>query len=210
MVERDLRGRGIRDERVLAAMLAVLRHRFVSHDLADEAYADTPLPTRDGQTVSQPYIVALMTQALGVLAGKRVLEIGTGSGYQTAILSHLGVEVWSMESSPVLCAETEARLAALGVRGVHLVCGDGTLGWPQAAPFDGILATGSLPTAPRQLLAQLRIGGRFVGPVGALRRQRLVRITVDPSGDREETLCACTFVPLVGECGWQSRTEQET
>ncbi|MCX6091923.1 MAG: protein-L-isoaspartate(D-aspartate) O-methyltransferase [Candidatus Bipolaricaulota bacterium] len=209
MVERDLRRRGIRDDRVLNAMLSVPRHRFVTPNLAAEAYADTPLPTRLGQTISQPYIVALMTQAVGVTNSARVLEIGTGSGYQAAILAALGADVWSVEASPELHGEAVARLRDLGFSAVHLRCGDGTLGWPDAAPFDGILATGSLPERPTALLRQLRPGGVFVGPIGPLGRQRLVRLEVDPPREREETLCVCSFVPLVGAAGWRSRTDQE-
>jgi protein-L-isoaspartate(D-aspartate) O-methyltransferase len=209
MVERDLRRRGIRDDRVLNAMLSVPRHRFVTPNLAAEAYADTPLPTRLGQTISQPYIVALMTQAVGVTNGARVLEIGTGSGYQAAVLAALGADVWSVEASPELHGEAAARLRDLGFSAVHLRCGDGTLGWPDAAPFDGILATGSLPERPTALLRQLRPGGVFVGPIGPLGRQRLVRLEVDPPREREETLCVCSFVPLVGAAGWRSRTDQE-
>ncbi len=214
MVERDLRGRGIHDERVLEALLAVPRHRFAASDQSEEAYADAPLPTHDGQTMSQPYIVALMTEALDVRPGARVLEIGTGSGYHTAILVALGAEVWSIEASPHLHREAARRLAALGFASARLALGDGTLGWPAAAPaaapFDRILATGSLPEPGRELLAQLVPGGIFVGPIGPLRCQRIVRIVVDPPARREQTLCACTFVPLVGAGGWQSRTEQET
>lgn len=210
MVENDLRGRGIRDERVLAAMLAVPRHRFAAASLSGDAYTDAPLPTRDGQTMSQPYIVALMTEALDARPGVRVLEIGTGSGYQTAVLVALGAEVWSVETSRGLHDETVARLTALGICSAHLACGDGTVGWPEAAPFDRILATGSLPAPPERLLDQLRPGGIFVGPIGPLRHQRLVRIVVDPPTRREETLCACAFVPLIGAGGWRSPTEQET
>ena len=209
MVERDLRRRGIRDDRVLQAMLAVPRHRFVARDLAADAYADAPLPTRGGQTISQPYIVALMTQALGLSDGARVLEIGTGSGYQAAILAALGADVWSVEASPELHREAAARLRDLGFSAVHLLRGDGTLGWPDGAPFDAILATGSLPERPQALLHQLRPGGVFVGPIGPLGRQRLVRLQVDPPRVREETLCVCSFVPLVGAAGWRFRTDQE-
>ncbi len=204
MVEWDLRQRGIRDERVLSAMLRVLRHRFVAPSFAQQAYADAPLPTREGQTISQPYIVALMTEALDVAPDSRVLEIGTGSGYQTAILAELGAEVWSVESSSSLYREAASRLRDLGYARVHLRQGDGTLGWPDAVPFDRILATGSLPGRPRLLLAQLRPGGIFVGPLGRLGSQRLVRIEVDLHAVREQTLCYCSFVPLIGEGGWHS------
>jgi protein-L-isoaspartate(D-aspartate) O-methyltransferase len=209
MVERDLRQRGIRDERVLSAMLRVPRHCFVDPSLVADAYADAPLPTRDGQTISQPYIVALMTEALDAGAGARVLEIGTGSGYQTALLAELGAEVWSVESSPSLCQEARARLQRLGYAGVRLRQGDGTLGWPEEAPFDRILATGSLPALPGALLEQLRPRGVFVGPVGRLGHQRLVRVELDPPTLREQTLCHCSFVPLIGKNGWHSSRDQE-
>ena len=209
MVEHDLRRRGIRDERVLSAMLRVPRHAFVPPALIMEAYADTPLPTQDGQTISQPYIVALMTEALDVSPGTRVLEIGTGSGYQTAILAELGAHVWSVESSASLHRDAASRLCGQGYVRVRLRHGDGTLGWPHEAPFDCILATGSLPDCPKALLSQLRQGGVFVGPVGRLGSQRLVRIEVDPPTIHEQTLCHCSFVPLLGAGGWRSGREQE-
>ena len=209
MVEHDLRQRGIRDERVLSAMLRVPRHAFVPPALITEAYADTPLPTQDGQTISQPYIVALMTEALDVGPGTRVLEIGTGSGYQTAILAELGAQVWSVESSAPLHRDAASRLCGQGYAGVRLRHGDGTLGWLHEAPFDRILATGSLPDCPKALLSQLRQGGVFVGPVGRLGSQRLVRIEVDPPAVREQTLCHCSFVPLLGAGGWRSGRDQE-
>ncbi len=204
MVERDLRDRGIRDERVLSAMLRVPRHMFVPPDLSMHAYDDMPLPTRCGQTISQPYIVALMTEALGVEAGARILEVGTGTGYQAAVLSAAGARVWSIEARDELYRDAAARLAKLGWSEIQLRCGDGTLGWPEAAPFDGILATGSLPRRPDRLLEQLRPGGVFVGPIGSSRWQHLVRIRVDPPRRHEETLCACAFVPLVGAAGWSA------
>ncbi len=209
MVEHDLRQRGVRDERVLLAMLRVPRHHFVAASLVANAYGDAPLPTRDGQTISQPYIVALMTEALDVDRGTRVLEIGTGSGYQTAILAELGAHVWSIESSASLYEEALARLRELGYGGVTLRRGDGTLGWPDEAPFDRILATGSLPGRPEVLLSQLRPHGVFVGPIGRLGTQRLVRIEVDPPAVREQTLCHCSFVPLIGKRGWHSDADQE-
>ncbi len=209
MVERNLRRRGIRDERVLEAMARVPRHVFVRPEHRAVAYADMPLPTRDGQTISQPYIVALMTEALRVKEGARIFEIGTGSGYQTAVLAALGASVWSVEASADLHREAAARLQEMGYAGIHLACGDGTLGWPEAAPFDGILATGSLPARPQDLLRQIRPGGVFVGPIGGLREQRLVRIEVDPTNAVEETLCACSFVPLVGRDGWHQPADQE-
>jgi protein-L-isoaspartate(D-aspartate) O-methyltransferase len=208
MVERDLRKRGIRDERVLEAMGRVPRHRFVSPALAAMAYADVPLPTAEGQTISQPYIVALMTQALVLSGGEKVLEVGAGSGYQAAVLAESGADVWSIERSPGLLAAASARLASLGYPRIHLVLGDGTLGLAEEAPFDRILATGSLPRIPLSLTSQLRPAGVFVGPIGDLFDQRLVRIEYDPPHSREETLCACRFVPLVGAAGWPETTAQ--
>ncbi len=208
MVERDLRRRGIHDVRVLEAMRRVPRHRFVSPDLAHAAYADTPLPTANGQTISQPYIVARMTQALGLRGGEKVLELGTGSGYQAAILAELAAEVWTVERSPTLFASAAHLLASLGYDRVHPVLGDGTVGLPAQAPFHGILATGSLPRVPRELLMQLHRPGVLVAPIGTRDDQRLLRIEYDPSHEREETLCACRFVPLVGAAGWPPTAER--
>ncbi len=209
MVQRDLEARGILDRNVLAAMRDTPRHGFVAAGLEADAYADSPLPTLEGQTMSQPYIVALMTEALRVAPGVRVLEIGTGSGYQTAVLSALGARVWTVESRRSLHVDATRRLRNFRVPDVDLRLGDGTLGWPEAAPFDRILATGSLPQVSERLLAQLAPGGIFVGPIGSFTLQRLVRITLDPPARREETLCHCTFVPLVGAGGWASEREQE-
>ena len=202
MVEFDLRGRGIRSERVLEAMSRVPRHAFVSPELTEAAYGDHPLPIGGGQTISQPYIVALMTEALDIDEGSKVLELGTGSGYQTAILAEMAASVWTVERSPRLHEQARARLAALGYDHVHSLCGDGTLGWPDEAPFDRILATGSLPSVPECLLAQLALGGLFIGPVGRLLSQRLVCMAYDPAGSARRDLGPCRFVPLVGDAGW--------
>ncbi|MDD5219555.1 MAG: protein-L-isoaspartate(D-aspartate) O-methyltransferase [Candidatus Bipolaricaulis sp.] len=209
MVERDLRRRGIRDARVLDAMRRVPRHRFVSPDLVHAAYADSPLPTMDGQTISQPYIVALMAQALALRGGEKVLELGTGSGYQAAVLAELGAEVWTVERSPTLFAAAASLLAALAYERVHPLHGDGTVGLPTQAPFDAILATGSLPRVPRGLLIQLRRSGVLVAPIGTRDDQRLLRIEYDPPHEREETLCVCRFVPLVGAAGWPPTAERD-
>lgn len=202
MIRRDLRGRGIRDPRVLQAMLRVPRHAFVAPELVSRAYDDVPLPTLDGQTISQPYIVARMSEALGLIGGERVLEIGTGSGYQAAVLAELGAQVVSIECSQRLHEDAAQRLAELGYA-VRLIVGDGTLGWPAAAPYDGILATGSLPRIPQALVVQLAPRGRLVAPVGSLVEQALLVVDSTPSRFRRQTLCVCRFVPLVGAAGWR-------
>lgn len=202
MVERHLRRRGICDEHVLAAMLAVPRHRFVPDEQRGQAYADHPLPIADGQTISQPYIVALMTEALTLSGVERVMEIGTGSGYQTAVLAEIGVPVWTIEQSHELHRAARRTLADLGYENVRCHFGDGTLGLPREAPFDRIIATGSLPEIPTALLEQLGDGGIFVGPIGGLREQRLLRIVYHRDRLEERNLGWCRFVPLVGEEGW--------
>lgn len=204
MLNRDLRGRGIQDEAVLAAMAVVPRHRFVLPEDDWRAYADTPLPIPDNQTISQPYVVALMTEALQLKGGERVLEIGTGSGYQTAVLSELGAEIWTIEQSELLARQAKHRLKHLGYESIHFCCADGTLGLPSTAPYDCILAAGSLPEVPVSLLSQLKDGGIFVGPVGEWHSQDLVRIVYHIGQSPREVLCQCRFVPLIGENGWQS------
>jgi protein-L-isoaspartate(D-aspartate) O-methyltransferase len=202
MIENHLRRRGISDERVLDAMARVPRHAFVSPEWRNEAYSDHPLPIGEGQTISQPYVVALMTEALLLPAHSRILELGTGSGYQTAILIEMGAEVWTIERSPALFASSRARLAEQGVKRVHCYVGDGTAGLVSQAPFDRILATGSLPAVPETLLEQLRPGGIFVGPIGHLTEQTFRRVTYHPAGSKEESFGLCRFVPLIGAAGW--------
>jgi protein-L-isoaspartate(D-aspartate) O-methyltransferase len=209
MVDGQLRSRGIVDRKVLAAMLRVPRHRFIPPSFQTLAYSDQPIPIPDGQTISQPYIVALMTQAAALRGGEKVLEIGTGSGYQTAILWEMGCCVWSIERSPELHQAAADRLNALGYGSLHLSLGDGTCGYPDEAPFDRILATGSLPDAPIELLRQLRAGGIFIGPIGPLPRQQLVQIEYDPPSQRRRLLCACRFVPLIGAHGWADADDVE-
>jgi len=203
MVNCDLRIRGIADERVLEAMSHVPRHVFVPPGLAQAAYSDGPLPIGDGQTISQPYIVALMTEALRLAGGERVLELGTGSGYQTAILAEIGAQIWTIERLAQHAEAAQARLTELGYTAVRCRTGDGTLGWQEEAPFDRILATGSLPTVPDHLLAQLAEGGLFVGPVGPIHSQALLQIEYHGTHTRTENLGGCRFVPLIGEAGWQ-------
>ena len=202
MVEHDLRRRGIRSDLVLEAMGHVPRHRFVPPNLIAEAYSDYPVPIGEGQTISQPYIVALMTEALAPGRDSKVLEIGTGSGYQTAILAECGSRVWTIERSPRLARRAQALFDELGYRDIQSVVGDGTLGLPDRAPFDRILATGSLPEAPEGLLHQLIEGGIFVGPIGSMYSQQLIRIVYHPQQATREDLGPCRFVPLIGESGW--------
>lgn len=203
MIRKDLRGRGIRDECVLSAMSEIPRQRFIPLEYQADAYADAPLPIGEEQTISQPYIVALMTEALQLTGGERVLEIGTGSGYQTAVLAEMGAKVWTIEQSARLATRAAHLLEDLGYESIQCFESDGTLGLPSEAPFDRILATGSLPDVPKGLLRQLIEGGIFVGPVGGWRSQELVRIVYHANQLENEVLCACRFVPLIGEDGWQ-------
>jgi protein-L-isoaspartate(D-aspartate) O-methyltransferase len=202
MVDRQLRARGIRDPRLLAAMARVPRHRLVPAEISADAYRDHPLPIGGGQTISQPYIVALMTEALELTGTERVLELGTGSGYQTAILAELAAEVTTIDFLPELSARAAERLKALGYKGITFLVGDGTRGAPERAPFDRILATGSLPSIPDVLRDQLTAEGILVAPVGTRWEQELVRLRRTPGGDRIEHLGGCRFVPLIGEHGW--------
>jgi protein-L-isoaspartate(D-aspartate) O-methyltransferase len=205
MVERQLASRGIRDERLLAAMRAVAREAFIAGELAEFAYEDAPLPIAAGQTISQPYIVAMMTAALEIEPHHRVLEVGTGSGYAAAILSQLAAEVYTIERHEELAVAAERRLRALGYANVHVRHGDGTLGWAEHAPYDAIVIAAGGPEIPPPLLAQLAVGGRLVIPIGPTPRdQELVRVrrTGDETYTREE-LGGVRFVPLIGAEGWQ-------
>jgi protein-L-isoaspartate(D-aspartate) O-methyltransferase len=204
MLEKQLRRRGINDEKVLAEMDAVPRHEFVPAEFRERAYEDAPLPIGDGQTISQPYIVAAMTAALRIKATDRILEIGTGCGYQAAILSRLGKEVFSVERRPKLAAEASKRLGELGYANVHVHCGDGTLGLQEFAPFDAILVAAAAPSVPKPLLAQLAEGGRMILPVGDEENQVLQLIEKLGNTILTNTLEGCRFVPLVGYHGWQN------
>jgi protein-L-isoaspartate(D-aspartate) O-methyltransferase len=198
--------RGIRDERVLAALSAVPRHLFFEPAFEAHAYQDKAFPIGEGQTISQPSTVAYQTELLGVQPGQRLLEIGTGSGYQFAVLCQLTDNVQSIEFNPVLFERGRQRLAALGLPTAGLHLGDGSLGLPGLAPFDGILVTAGAPALPPALLRQLRIGGRLVVPVGAADpgQQQLLRITREgPEAFVREELGSCRFVPLRGAAGWQ-------
>ena len=204
MVSRQLAARGISDVRVLAAMRGVPRQAFVPEEQAEFAYADTPLPIEEGQTISQPYVVAWMAQALELLPGDRVLEIGTGSGYAAAVLSKLAAQVDTIERHASLARSAQARLAQEGFTNVAVRCGDGTLGWPERAPYDAIVIAAGGPSVPPPLLAQLKVGGRLVMPVGSEERvQKLVRVTrTSESETRTEQLGEVQFVPLIGAAGW--------
>ena len=204
MLERHLRGRGIRDARVLAAMAAVPRELFVPEHLRAHAYDDSPLPIGGGQTISQPYIVALMAEALELRPEDRVLEIGTGSGYGAAVLAEIAEQVWTMERDPELAEAARRRLRRAGYGGIEVVVGDGSRGWPAAAPYDAIVVTAGAPEVPPSLKAQLAPGGRLVIPIGSSPRlQRLVRVRGgEPDDQPVEHLADVRFVPLVGEEGW--------
>jgi protein-L-isoaspartate(D-aspartate) O-methyltransferase len=203
MVAEQVRRRGIRDERVLAAMAKVPRHLFVPLDSQSESYEDRPLPIGDGQTISQPYMVAIMTQALEMKGGEKILEIGTGSGYQTAVLAEMSRQVFTVESLSALIQKAETRLRDLGYENVRCRLGDGSKGWPEKAPFDGIIVTAGAPAIPEALKAELAEGGRLVIPVGSRYSQNLLKITRAGNVFEEEEITGCVFVPLVGESGWR-------
>ena len=207
MVKEQLEARGICDPRVLQAMRDVPRHSFVDSALAGGAYADHPLPIGFGQTISQPFMVAFMTELLRPKAEHRVLDIGTGSGYQAAVLSRLVRTVFSVERIPELTLRAQATLSELGFENVVLMTGDGTLGWSRFAPFDGILVAAGGPEVPSSLLAQLAEGGRLVMPTGPRASQRILVAERRPGGviDTSEGV-ACAFVPLVGREGWPEGT----
>ena len=198
MVRSQIRGRGVTDRRVLAALAGVPRHLFVPATLAPAAHDDAPLAIGHGQTISQPYIVALMTAALAPRRTHRVLEVGTGSGYQAAVLSRIVREVHTVERLAPLAAAAEERLARLGYRNVVFHLGDGSGGWPDAAPFDGILVGAAAPAIPQPLLDQLAVRGRLVVPVGDLWWQTLTVAERTADGLRTWTEGACRFVPLIG------------
>jgi len=203
MVETQLRRRHVNDPRVLAAMGAVPRHEFVPAEFRNRAYEDAPLPIGEGQTISQPYIVAAMTAALRLGGSERVLEVGTGCGYQAAVLARLAKEVFTIEYRDPLGALAAERLSRLGYANVHVHSGDGTLGLPEFAPFNAILVAAAAPAAPAPLLAQLAEGGRMVVPVGDVENQELQLIERGHDTFRRIMLEPCRFVPLIGAHGWK-------
>jgi protein-L-isoaspartate(D-aspartate) O-methyltransferase len=198
MVDEQIAARGVRDPRVLAAMLAVPRHELVPEAVRAHAYEDRPLPIGEGQTISQPYIVAVMTELLALDGSERVLEVGTGSGYQAAVLSGLASEVYTIEIVPELARRAAADLARLGYANVHVREGDGYGGWPEQAPFDAIVVTAAPDHVPEPLVAQLALGGRMVVPVGGL-IQDLVLVRREADGVRQEHGLGVRFVPMTGE-----------
>jgi protein-L-isoaspartate(D-aspartate) O-methyltransferase len=203
MIEKQLRRRGVTDAAVLGAMMAVPRQEFVPEEIRSNAYADAPLPIGGGQTISQPYIVAAMTAALHLRASDRVLEIGTGCGYQAAVLACLAKDVFTIERRSELASAASARLARIGYANAHVHCGDGTLGLPEFAPFDAILVAAAAPAIPKPLLAQLAEGGRMIVPVGDADHQELQLIEKHGDAFPAKMLEGCRFVPLVGYHGWQ-------
>ena len=204
MVDTQIEARGVTDPRVLAAMRRVPRHRFIPQGLWDQAYNDYPLPIGEDQTISQPYIVALMTDALELKATDRVLEIGTGSGYQAAVLAELAGEVYSIDRLAPLAEEAQKVLAELGYKNFQVRVGDGTLGWREAAPIDAILVTAGAPQGPRPLVEQLALEGRLVIPVGDRFSQTLTRVRKTREGLKFDYLGGCRFVRLIGEYGWKA------
>jgi protein-L-isoaspartate(D-aspartate) O-methyltransferase len=207
MVEQQIRGRGIHDPAILAAMAEVPRELFVVPEYRAQAYDDTPLPIPAGQTISQPYVVALMIEALQLTMADRVLEIGTGSGYAAAVLSRIAREVYTVERHQELVVYARERFLELGYHNVKVHHGDGTLGWPEHAPYNGIVVAAGGPQIPLSLRQQLAPGGRMLIPVGRHReRQQLVRITRHNEGHfKQEKLGHVRFVPLIGREGWRRR-----
>lgn len=203
MVERQLLPRGISEKRVLDAFRKIPRHEFVQKAEIENAYSDFPLPIGEGQTISQPYMVALMTEVLNLRDVDRVLEIGTGSGYQAAILSELAKEVYSVEHFPDLASGAERVLKRLGCVNVKIKVADGTLGWKEYAPYEAIIVTAGAPKVPKSLLSQLKEGGRLVIPAGGYYSQVLTVVEKEKQKTKATDVCNCVFVPLVGEEGWK-------
>jgi protein-L-isoaspartate(D-aspartate) O-methyltransferase len=206
MVDSQIRSRGIRDERVLRAMEKIPRHLFIDEGLIDQAYNDNPLPIGEKQTISQPYIVALMTEALELKGREKVLELGTGSGYQAAILAELADRVFTVERIASLAQKARKLLESLNYYNVVIRVGDGTYGWREESPFDAIAVSAGSPSIPRMLVEQLAIGGRLVIPVGGRYSQSLIKLTrlsENPDDVKKEDLGGCRFVSLIGEHGWK-------
>ncbi|MEW6409161.1 MAG: protein-L-isoaspartate(D-aspartate) O-methyltransferase [Nitrospirota bacterium] len=203
MVESQLKARGIKDERVLDAMRKVPRHLFIDECLWDRAYDDNALPLIEGQTISQPYMVALMTELLELKGEERTLEIGTGSGYQAAVLAELAKEVYTIERIALLSMRAQKVLEALGYKNIFFKIANGTYGWKENAPFDAIMVTAGTPDTPKTLEEQLKIGGRLVVPVGDRYSQMLFKVVRTIWGFEKIPITGCIFVPLVGDFGWK-------
>lgn len=203
MVKTQLVPRGIRDTRVLDVMRRVPRHLFVDSSIQPEAYEDMALPIGEGQTISQPYMVARMTELLELKGDERVLEIGTGSGYQAAVLSELAKEIYTIERVASLGERAVERFRSLYYANVHVKIGDGTLGWPEKSPFDRIVVTAASPKIPDPLMGQLSVGGILLAPVGSRYSQELLKVRKTDQGISEEYHTPCVFVPLIGEHGWK-------
>ncbi len=209
MVDQQIAARGVTDLRVLAAMRQVPRHLFIPQHLWDQAYNDYPLPIGEDQTISQPYIVALMTELLELKVADRVLEVGTGSGYQAAILAELAAAVFSIDRVGGLAYQAEEVLKSLGYQNIKIRVGDGTLGWPEEMPFDAIIVTAGAPKVPRPLTEQLALGGRLVIPVGDVWSQTLTCVRKTREGLKFEYHGGCRFVRLIGKYGWGGEKEAE-
>ncbi len=199
MVEEQLRLRGIKDKRVLEAFYKVERQEFVPEDFRGSAYADSPVPIGNSQTISQPYIVALMSETLDLSGKEKVLEVGTGSGYQTAILAELAAEVYSIERIKELGEQAEGLLKKLGYQNIKIKIADGTLGWPEAAPFDRIIITAASNHIPQPLIEQLKEGGRIIAPLGTALGQVLTLAEKKNGIFQYQEICGCAFVPLIGK-----------
>ena len=203
MVDEQIAGRGVKDERVLAVMRKIPRHEFLPEGIRAMAYNDSALPIGEGQTMSQPYMVALMTEFLGLKGTERVLEIGTGSGYQAAVLAELCQKVYSVERIKTVADKARATLDRLGYKSVAIKIYDGTYGWKEMAPYDAIIVTAGSPDIPAPLVEQLKVGGRMVIPVGDRYGQQLVTVVKTAEGTITERSIPCVFVPLIGNHGWK-------
>ncbi len=202
MIDSQLAHRGIKDKRVLDAMSKIPRHLFVPPEVTSIAYTDQPLSIGESQTISQPYMVALMSECLKLRGGEKILELGTGSGYQTAILSELGSSIYTIERISTLSIGAQGTLKHLGYENIKFKVGDGTLGWTENAPYDGIVVTAGAPGVSQVLIDQLSDGGRIVIPVGNSFSQELVVVSKINKKIKTKNICGCMFVPLIGKCGW--------
>lgn len=204
MIDSQLKSRGISSLEVLRAMSVVPREKFVSSEFIEAAYNDGPLSIGSGQTISQPYMVAMMTEALMLRKNDKVLEIGTGSGYQAAVLQEISSHIYSIERIRSLAENAKALLGSLGYSEITIKIGDGTLGWPEEAPFDAIIVTSASPSVPETLMSQLADNGRMIIPVGSKNNQRIIRITRSGDNYSKEEMLSCIFVPLIGKYGWDN------